>query len=607
QKTAIRIGTLNMNGYGCLTQGHADNKWGKMYKTMQDERIGVLLLQETHLTEERRQDVQRIFAQRVRVMHSEHPTAPKQKEGVAVVLNKKLVSAEGARTREVIPGRALHLEMPWRGGETKHILCIYAPTSGGPGERREFYQQVTEYYEQNRHVPRPHIMAGDFNNVEDAIDRTPMGRGADQSIEALDELKRTLGLSMIDGWRKTHPNECEYTFQRGGGESLVMSRLDRIYVNEETGRWAREWRIDPVGVKTDHSMASVLVTTKNAPEVGKGRPVFPLGLLRDKKLAKQMKARGKEAEARIAEVVRDGRTDERNPQTILEALKDDWMSIAKKREREIVPGMLEEIKKIEERLKELAKTGNERSETAEEQSKLVDQLRKLKEKRIKQRQEKTKAKHRCDGELPTKYWTRIHRDPKPCELIPAFEIEGRVTREGEKIYETNSTKMAEMARVHYDGIQEDGPEVKGGEEREEDIRTAIGSITARVSEDDAREMAAKIEEEDVELALKNAKAGTAPGLDGIQYEVWKTMHARYVEDCRHPGREGGAMSVVSLLAKVYADIQEHGVSRKTKFAEGWIAPIYKEKGEPTRVVNYRPITLLNTDYKLLTKIMAIKL
>ena len=34
-----------------------------------------------------------------------------------------------------------------------------------------------------------------------------------------------------------------------------------------------------------------------------------------------------------------------------------------------------------------------------------------------------------------------------------------------------------------------------------------------------------------------------------------------------------------------------------------MSPIYKKKDQ-TEISNYRPITLLNTDYKLLTKVMA---
>ena len=37
-----------------------------------------------------------------------------------------------------------------------------------------------------------------------------------------------------------------------------------------------------------------------------------------------------------------------------------------------------------------------------------------------------------------------------------------------------------------------------------------------------------------------------------------------------------------------------------------MCPLFKKK-DPTEISNYRPITLLNTDYKLLTKVLAIQL
>ncbi|KAL7281640.1 hypothetical protein ACG7TL_004957 [Trametes sanguinea] len=75
-KQSVRVASLNMNGFGCLTRDHPDNKWGSMYRVMNEERIGVMLLQETHLTESRKTEVQRMFGGRIKVLHSEHPTHP---------------------------------------------------------------------------------------------------------------------------------------------------------------------------------------------------------------------------------------------------------------------------------------------------------------------------------------------------------------------------------------------------------------------------------------------------------------------------------------------------------------------------------------------------
>lgn len=64
--------------------------------------------------------------------------------------------------------------------------------------------------------------------------------------------------------------------------------------------------------------------------------------------------------------------------------------------------------------------------------------------------------------------------------------------------------------------------------------------------------------------------------------------------------------IVNTLTIVLNDIQEHRVETNMNFTEGWMCPLYKKK-DKTKIENYRPITLLNTDYKLLTKVLSLQL
>ncbi len=574
---------------------------------MTENRIGVLLLQETHLTHERVAAIHKMFAKKIRVFFSANPDAPTQRDGVAVVLNARYIKTADAVMTEVIPGKAIQVAITCQGGERKQILCVYAPTSDGVVERKTFFRNVRKYYEDRPRCPRPQLMAGDFNNVEDNLDRLPVGEGPDQSILELDELKGCLGLMLADGWRATYPNTCEYTFHRGTGRNAVFSRLDRIYVTTALFNHAREWRICEAGVRTDHSLILVQLTPANAPIVGAGRPVFPLGLLKDRKLSKDIKLRGLDA---IDELERleadDNRSEVRNPQRILYDFKKAATKLARAREKEVVPRLLAEIRDRETALRKV-KADRARTEEAkiEEAEALTKQIRQLKQRRVKQQQQQSRATHRIYGERPTKYWSKLHRECAPRDIINAFEKEGLTGVAGEKIYETDSVRMAEMARLHHMNVQRDDPGAKAEEDRERDIQVALDSLTEKVNHDEARELGGEITYEEVLLSLRFSKNGSSPGIDGVPFEVWKTLHARHVEDCRHKGRK--CFDIVRLLQAAFEDIRTHGVDSSTSFARGWIAPIYKEKGERTRVVNYRPITLLNTDYKLLSKALAVRL
>ncbi|KAJ2955131.1 hypothetical protein NUW54_g14763 [Trametes sanguinea] len=252
-----------MNGFGSLVRNHEDNKWGKMYRMMTEQRIGILLIQETHLTSARCDELHRMFANRIKIWHSECPEAPTMREGVAVVLNKRIISAEGAKATEVIPGRAIQLEVTWRGGDKRHLLCVYAPTSGGQKERGEFFAELGKFYEERPDMPRPDIMAGDFNNTEDPRDRSPPQRREDTSVRCLGELKSKLDLMAVDGWRRTNPDKRDFTFFRGTGDAATMSRLDRIYVNENSAKWTKEWDITPQWGRADRHSRSICSRTRN--------------------------------------------------------------------------------------------------------------------------------------------------------------------------------------------------------------------------------------------------------------------------------------------------------------------------------------------------------
>ncbi|KAI0710986.1 Endonuclease/exonuclease/phosphatase, partial [Earliella scabrosa] len=605
RKTAVKVASLNMNGFGNLRRDDDLNKWGKLYRMMNEHKIGILMLQETHLLDSQIDELHRIYPRKIRIFASSHPDRPSQKEGVAIVVNLRLVSTEGATRKVIVPGRALQLSIRCAGGEVRKLLCIYAPTSLGVQERCDFYKKLTEYYESHP-AARPDLMAGDFNNIEDAADRLPVREPPDASVEELDTMKTAAGLMFLDGWRATHPTDRDYTFHTKNGGNPICSRLDRIYVTRTLFQLAYGWSISESGIRTDHRMVTVSLTSQHATMTGKGRPVFPMSVVKNQSLAKRMKSKGLAAIEEIKRLVDTGqRSEEHNPQTVFQQLKRDWMEMARAKEKQVIPKLLAEIAEKEAALKALQNSSTPGSnDRAKETEGLMSRIGELKQRRYKQLQQNARARHRVEGERPSKYWSKLHRPQVMRELIPGFERETQTQRGGNVEVERSSPKMAEMARNYHYKVQADDESVKPPDQREADIRSALNAIHVALTEEQADEMGEAISREECEMALKFSKSGSAPGLDGLPYELWKILHERYKEDSRVEGR--APLDVVGMMHLVFEDVRQHGVSARTSFSEGWMSPIYK-KGELTKIANYRPITLLNTDYKLFSKILALRL
>jgi hypothetical protein len=119
----------------------------------------------------------------------------------------------------------------------------------------------------------------------------------------------------------------------------------------------------------------------------------------------------------------------------------------------------------------------------------------------------------------------------------------------------------------------------------------------------------KLAETNVLQAVSEAATGRASGMNGVISELWKGLHEMYKESDETTDTKGVTTkrgNIIKVLTWVYNDIEEHGVIEGTDFAIGWMCPIFKKK-DKTDIANYRPITVLNSDYKIFTKALTNKL
>jgi hypothetical protein len=96
-----------------------------------------------------------------------------------------------------------------------------------------------------------------------------------------------------------------------------------------------------------------------------------------------------------------------------------------------------------------------------------------------------------------------------------------------------------------------------------------------------------VQPQEVYTAVKHLNSDTVAGPDGLPPEVWQCC-----ADLWAP-----------VLAKLFTAIGSTGDVPES-FLQGVVTPHYKLAGDRHSISNYRPITLLNTDYRILAKVLA---
>lgn len=182
------------------------------------------------------------------------------------------------------------------------------------------------------------------------------------------------------------------------------------------------------------------------------------------------------------------------------------------------------------------------------------------------------------GELPSSYLTR--------KLTP---YNRRICMD--RIMDpTNNTLVSDIESIKEVVHHFYNNTFKKPEDDHETLNIILEKWEKELNDTQIKKLQEPITQLEVERAIVSTDPKKAPGPDGLTVTLYKKF-------IKH---------IVGLLTRIYNDFLE-GKHIPSTFKEGFMFMTYKNKASPDDLKNWRPITLLNIDYKLLTKILNSRL
>nr|GAT50733.1 predicted protein [Mycena chlorophos] len=603
-RAVLNIEAINLNG----RRQNGRDKWLDIPGYMKANRIGVLAVGETHLTQS---EVEKIESspsgKKLRIFNCPDPDEPTARTGVAIVLHRDFTNVEDITIHRLIPGRAILAKLRWHSNKTLTVLAVYAPADSLEANLAFWEHLRCKWLTED--LPVPDIELGDKNITLDKKDRYPERvEENDNAVLAVSKFRSLLDLR--DGWREQNPDTREYTYASPRG---TLARLDSITVSPDLLKRCSNWRIIDIGQISDHRAVGVTISAPGAPYFGKGRFAIPLWLLDDKEFMNYATVEGKAVE----DIIDDGSAHPDELQLKYAEYKKKLVEKAIARAKE-AQGALEQKKQLLQNQRhellnpEIEGNAEPDPETqklaAAAAAKLQKEIDSIKSRQVKRAQGKKKAKFFADSDRLTKLTMSQAKSAAPRDTITKLK---RCDVSPEKVAK-KSCDIAELMRDYHHDTQRDETE-NDPAAKTANIEVVMHFVEYRGDVPEMAELAIRLDEAAITASLCATKKNKATGGDGGPSELWQRLHHRFLrakEEAnrpRDPAKPAPILfNLTRLFTAVFNDIATRGVVQGTGFSDGWLCPIYK-KGDPENVANYRPITVLNADYKIFTTALNTKL
>lgn len=522
---------------------------------LKHNKADIAFIQETHFVKEEADKLKRGW-----VGHIYHSSFSSQRNGVIILVNKNLnfVLLKEVKDDE---GRMICIQALVNG--TKVTLCnIYAPNKCDPNFFHEVNKTLGEMEGQI-------ILAGDFNQVSDPfLDRSKYsGPRIPKDRAAMHMISEDLGL--VDIWRLINHSEREYTFFSHCQQSY--SRIDMFLISSTIIKQVANCKINPMAL-SDHAAVELNIDINSDTE-RKGRWRMNTSLLQDESFKLTLRN-----DLISFFEINAGSTDTRAMEWEASKAYIRGKIIAhsskkKKEDMKRIKDLETEIRDLEI---ELAKHFSDQTYRAV--CKLKFQLQEIYNKKVQYALFRLGTTFYEGGEKTGKLLARQLKQRNSQSAIPAI-------KKGDKI--VSSTKeINEVLQQFYKELYTS--DINPTQEELTDFFSNIN--LPKLTPDQVEVLDNPITENEIRTAISGMKSGKSPGLDGFPVEYYK----QYID------------ILAPLLQEVYNEAFKLG-SLPSTFNEALISVIPKKDRDTTNPANYRPLSLINLDCKILTKILAIRL